>query len=104
MTPITSFRNQVYAVVRSIPAGTVMTYGQVAAAAGNPKAARAVGAIMRTNPKSFLNAINDPEVMPCHRVVAADQQLGGFNGGSTAKQRLLIAEGWTITSTNKVLK
>lgn len=99
-----NFRDQVYSIVRSIPAGSVMTYGQVAEAAGNSKAARAVGAIMRSNPKSFLNAINDPEVMPCHRVVAAKQKLGGFNGGSAAKRRLLTAEGWTITSESKVQK
>lgn len=100
----TSFREQVFTVVRSIPAGSVMTYGQVAAAAGNPKAARAVGTIMRTNPKSFLNAADDPEVVPCHRVVAAKQQLGGFNGGAPAKRQLLTAEGWTITDTNEVHK
>lgn len=100
----TTFREQVFAVVRSIPAGSVMTYGQVAAAAGNPKAARAVGTIMRTNPKSFLNAADDPDVVPCHRVVAASDRLGGFNGGLEAKCRLLTAEGWTITNTNEVHK
>lgn len=98
----TNFRDQVYSIVRSIPADSVMTYGQVASAAGNPKAARAVGAIMRTNPKSFLNAPNDPEVVPCHRVVAANQQLGGFNGGSAAKSRLLTAEGWNVGIDNQL--
>lgn len=100
----TSFREQVFAIVRSIPAGSVMTYSQVAAAAGNPKAARAVGTIMRTNPKSFLNAANDPDVVPCHRVVAANARLGGFNGGREAKCRLLAIEGWTITNKNEVRK
>jgi O-6-methylguanine DNA methyltransferase len=104
MTATTTFRDQVYTVVRSIPTGSVMTYGQVAKAAGNPKAARAVGTVMRHNPKSYLNAINDPEVVPCHRVIAANQRLGGFNGGSETKQRLLIAEGWNISPTNKVYK
>ena len=56
-----TFRDKVYKVVAKIPKGKVMTYKQVAIAAGNPKAARAVGSFMRTNPFA-------PKV-PCHRVV-----------------------------------
>ncbi len=99
-----AFKEQVYAVVRSIPSGQVMTYGEVAAAAGNPKAARAVGAIMRGNPKSFVTAAGDPDAVPCHRVVAASRRLGGFNGGTDAKIALLTAEGWRIGADRTVAR
>lgn len=62
-----------------------MTYKQVAAKAGNAKAGRAVGAIMRTN--------YDPEI-PCHRVVRSDGTLGSYNrGGEARKRRILVEEG-----------
>lgn len=92
-----NFRDTVYAVVRSIPTGSVLTYGEVAARAGNPRAARAVGSLMRGNHKSYLTHAHDPTAIPCHRVVAAGYRLGGFNGGTDAKQQLLAAEGWQIT-------
>lgn len=92
-----TFRDAVYDVVRRIPTGTVLTYGEVAAQAGKPKAARAVGTLMRGNHKSFLTHAHDPTAIPCHRVVAAGYRLGGFNGGTEAKIRLLTAEGWQIT-------
>lgn len=104
MSIVQSFKERVYATVRAIPAGSVLTYGQVAAKAGNPKAARAVGTFMRINPKSFLNAANDPQVIPCHRVVASNSKLGGFNGGIAAKQRLLVAEGWQIQNGMRLKK
>lgn len=91
-----SFRENVIQVVRAIPAGQVRTYGEVAAAAGCPGAARAVGAIMRSNKHSFLTHAGHPEAIPCHRVVAAHHKLGGFNGGSEAKRRLLESEGWRV--------
>ena len=78
------FRNAVLAVVASIPPGQTVSYKQVAARAGNPGAARAVGAIMRTN--------YDPAV-PCHRVVRSDGSLGGYNRGAVAKRARLVAEG-----------
>lgn len=77
------FCAKVEAVVRRIPRGTVMTYGEVAAAAGSPGAARAVGSIMKRN--------YDPEI-PCHRVVRADG-LGHYNRGETRKRALLVEEG-----------
>lgn len=81
-----TFREKVLAVVRKIPKGDSMTYKQVAAKAGNPKAARAVGAIMRTN--------QDPEI-PCHRVVRSDGGLGSYNrGGINQKRKLLVREGF----------
>lgn len=62
-----------------------MTYKQVAAKAGNAKAARAVGAIMRTN--------YDPTV-PCHRVIHSSGVIGNYNrGGPTRKRSLLMEEG-----------
>ena len=56
-----TFSDKVRDIVRKIPKGKTLTYKAVAAKAGNPKAARAVGAIMRTN--------YDPSI-PCHRVIA----------------------------------
>lgn len=77
-----TFAERVYAIVRAIPAGQTKTYGAVAKEAGNPKAARAVGALMHAN--------RDPKI-PCHRVVAANG-LGGYNRGVHRKQRLLTRE------------
>lgn len=57
---------------RAIPHGSVVSYGQLAAAAGRPNAARAAGQSMRRNPL--------PIIVPCHRVVAADGALHGFGG------------------------
>ncbi|MDQ3211674.1 MAG: MGMT family protein [Acidobacteriota bacterium] len=81
MNPFTS---RVIAVVRRIPAGRVATYGDVADAAGQPRAARAVGNIMRQC------AARD---VPCHRVIAAGGRLGGFGGNEEMKRALLRAEG-----------
>lgn len=78
------FKQNVLEVVKKIPAGKTLTYGQVAALAGNPRAARAVGMIMSQN--------YNPEV-PCHRVIRADGKLGGFNrGGVEKKEQLLRGE------------
>lgn len=78
------FRNKVLAAVRRIPAGRVATYGDVAEWAGAPRAARAVGNIMRD--------CSDPSV-PCHRVVSAGGALGGYGGYEHMKRALLQAEG-----------
>ncbi len=79
------FARRVHAVVAKIPKGKTMTYGQVAAKAGNPHAARAVGMVMS---KNF-----DVKI-PCHRVVRSDGKPGGYNrGGWSAKERKLRAEG-----------
>lgn len=75
---------RVLAVVRAIPAGKVATYGDVAELAGAPRAARAVGNIMRD--------CHDPSV-PCHRVVAAGGRLGGYGGRENVKRELLELEG-----------
>jgi O-6-methylguanine DNA methyltransferase len=79
-----AFARRVLSVVRSIPAGRVATYGDVARLAGVAGAARAVGNIMRT--------CHDATV-PCHRVVAAGGRLGGYGGQEALKRQLLRAEG-----------
>lgn len=83
------FKHRVLAVVRRIPRGSVMTYKEVAAAAGSPRAFRAVG--------SFMKANRDPGV-PCHRVVRSDLRPGEYNrtGGTKTKVRRLAAEGVRI--------
>lgn len=84
---ISPFFARVYAIVTQIPKGNVATYGQIAALAGSPKAARAVGMAMRTNP--------DAPRVPCHRVVASDGSLTGYSGdgGIEKKSKMLIDEG-----------
>ena len=83
-SPSDVFRARVLNVVRRIPPGRVATYGDVAAAAGNARACRAVGNIMRD--------CNMPGV-PCHRVIAAGGKLGGYGGNLELKRALLRAEG-----------
>jgi O-6-methylguanine DNA methyltransferase len=82
-----TFQARVLAAVRRIPAGRVATYGDVAAAAGAPRAARAVGNIMK--------GCRIPGV-PCHRVVAAAGRLGGYGGSEALKRALLAAEGLVV--------
>lgn len=86
-----TFRDRVYTITANIPKGKVATYGQIAKLAGNPKAARAVGVFMKTNPFA-------PRV-PCHRVVASDGKLTGFSapGGVAKKKKMLLAEGVHFT-------
>lgn len=80
-----TFSDKVRDIVRAIPAGETMTYKEVAKKAGNEKAARAVGAIMRTN---------FDETIPCHRVIASDGGMRGYNrGGIEVKQAILTKEG-----------
>jgi len=81
---LSTFTRAVLVAVRSIPWGTVMTYGQLAVAVGRPRAARAVGRAVAANPW--------PLVVPCHRVVRADG-IGGFGGGVELKRTLLQKEG-----------
>ena len=76
------------AVVRSIPAGRIATYGDVAVLAGRPGAARAVGNVM--------SHCDDPGV-PCHRVVAAGGALGGYGPDPSRKKQRLAAEGVTFS-------
>jgi len=82
-----AFKNRVIHVLRRIPPGRVATYGDVAAMAGRPRAARAVGNLMRT--------IKMPG-LPFHRVVAAGGRVGGYGEFPQLKVSLLSAEGLTI--------
>ena len=85
MKKTNNFTERVRDITRKIPRGKTMTYGQVAALAGSPGAARAVGNIMHGN--------YDPEI-PCHRIIRADGKVGCYNrGGQEAKLKLLKEEG-----------
>lgn len=86
---MSSFSEKVRTVVKKIPRGKTMTYAEVAKHAGNPRAARAVGSLMRKN--------YDPDI-PCHRIIRSDGKIGTYNrGGPQAKARLLRAEGVHIS-------
>lgn len=87
---------KIYEVVRSIPKGKVMSYGQVAALAGNPRAARAVGFVLHRNPL--------PGEIPCHRVVFANGQIctGFAFGGPEVQRELLRNEGVTFLCDGRV--
>jgi len=78
-----SFRDQVFAVVRQIPKGQTLTYKQVAERAGSPRAYRAVG--------NILNKNFNPTI-PCHRVIRSDGKLGGYNRGAERKREILEME------------
>jgi O-6-methylguanine DNA methyltransferase len=84
----TVFTRRVLAVVRRVPVGRVTTYGTVARLAGKPRAARAVGNIMRDARAPGL---------PYHRVIAAGGALGGYGGNIALKRSLLVAEGLTVS-------
>jgi O-6-methylguanine DNA methyltransferase len=91
LTLHSTFTARVLSLVRRIPPGRVVTYGDIAAAAGHPRAARAVGNIMR--------GCGVPGV-PCHRVVAAAGQLGGYGGYLGLKRDLLRAEGVRVVGSS----
>jgi methylated-DNA-[protein]-cysteine S-methyltransferase len=81
------FHRAVYHAMRDVSWGQTTTYGALAAAAGSPGSARAVGQAMARNPW--------PLIVPCHRVLASGRRMGGFSahGGTVTKQRLLMLEG-----------
>ena len=81
----TDFQKSVWNVLRTIPYGKTMSYAQVAAAAGRPKAQRAAGSNIGKNPLLI--------VVPCHRVIKADGSLGGFGAGIENKIILQEIEG-----------
>jgi methylated-DNA-[protein]-cysteine S-methyltransferase len=84
---IPEFNRRVYAIVRKVPPGETITYGEIAERLGDKTLARAVGQAMGEN--------RCPIVMPCHRVLAASGKSGGFSapGGVVTKLRLLTIEG-----------
>ncbi len=81
------FERRIYEIARAIPPSQTLTYGEIAARAGEPHAAQAVGKAMGRNPW--------PIVVPCHRVVGSNGRLGGFSapGGTRTKLRILEIEG-----------
>ena len=83
-TGYTLFQSAVLQYTAGIAYGQVRTYGEVAAAIGSAKAARAVGGALHIN--------RTPIVVPCHRVIGADGSLTGFGGGLALKQALLALE------------
>jgi methylated-DNA-[protein]-cysteine S-methyltransferase len=88
MHGVPEFHQRVYAVARTIPPGSTVSYGEIAARLGEPAwpAARDVGQALGQNPF--------PIIVPCHRVVASNGKLGGFSarGGAATKRRLLAIE------------
>jgi len=88
MGRVPQFNARVYETARAIPPGQTRTYGEIARALGDASAARAVGQALGRNPFAI--------VVPCHRVVGANDKLVGFsaNGGIATKLRMLQIEGW----------
>lgn len=84
---VSAFDHRVLTELALVPRGSVLTYGQLAGRIGNPRAARAVGGAMARNPF--------PIILPCHRVIAATGDPGGFGGGLQLKRWLLELEGVT---------
>ena len=80
----TAFQRQVWELLRTIPYGQTLSYGDVAKALGKPGAVRAVGRACATNPVAL--------VIPCHRVVREDKSLGGYRWGLERKRKLLDHE------------
>lgn len=78
-----TFKKRVFEVVSKIPKGKTLSYKEVALRAGNSKAARAVGTILKTN--------FNPKI-PCHRVIRSDGSPGGYNRGAKKKELLLKEE------------
>jgi len=81
----TPFQQRVWNALRKIKAGQTRSYGEIASEIGKPKAVRAVGGACGANPI--------PVFVPCHRVLAASQKIGGFSGGLDWKRKLLRREG-----------
>jgi methylated-DNA-[protein]-cysteine S-methyltransferase len=81
------FYVRVYAIARQIGWGGTATYGELAARAGSPGAARGVGQALSRNPVAII--------IPCHRILASGSKVGGFSayGGTVSKERLLALEG-----------
>ncbi|MBU0547892.1 MAG: MGMT family protein [Candidatus Omnitrophica bacterium] len=81
---MTLFAAKVYRVVLSIPLGQVRSYKWVAQKAGSAQACRAVGQVLKHNPY--------PLIIPCHRVIRSDKEIGGYVFGSKQKKFLLALE------------
>ena len=84
----TDFQHAIWRELRRIPAGRTISYGELAARIGRPKAVRAAGLANGANPISI--------VVPCHRVIGADGSLTGYGGGIQRKRWLLEHEGAAV--------
>lgn len=84
------FQHAVWAMLREIPYGSTVTYGELAVRLGDRNLARRVGGAVGRNPISIL--------VPCHRVVGADGSLTGYAGGLDRKRRLLELEGAEVVA------
>jgi len=80
----TPFQLMVWQALRQVPSGATASYGQLAAAIGRPKTARAVAGAVAKNPVAFL--------IPCHRIIAASGAIGGYRWGKERKKALLEQE------------
>jgi methylated-DNA-[protein]-cysteine S-methyltransferase len=80
----TDFQIKVWNALQNIPYGKTLSYGELAAITGNPKASRAVGMANNRNPI--------PIIIPCHRVIGKDGSLTGYAGGLELKRQLLALE------------
>ncbi len=89
LRPAREFGRAVLEQLAQVPYGELTTYGTLAARAGKPRAARAVGTVMNRNPV--------PIVLPCHRVVGSTGSLVGYAGGLDRKRTLLELEGALLT-------
>lgn len=94
MEQCSEFQQRVLLAEFGIPRGYVSAYARIAAYLQAPRAARAVGAALATNPF--------PIVIPCHRAVRSDGHLGGYRGGIAMKRALLEMEGVAFESENRV--
>jgi methylated-DNA-[protein]-cysteine S-methyltransferase len=89
----TEFQRKVWDALTRIPYGETRSYSDVAAMVGNPRAARAVGSANGSN--------QIPILIPCHRVICRDGELGGYSSGLDIKRALLHLEGVTLMSVSK---
>lgn len=90
----TDFQRLVLLEERKVPRGRVSTYGRIAARLGRPRGARAVGSALAANPFPLL--------IPCHRAVRSNGDIGGFQGGPDMKRALLEMEGVRFDGAGRV--
>jgi methylated-DNA-[protein]-cysteine S-methyltransferase len=92
----TEFQRAVWRALLNIPVGHTRTYADIASEIGAPKATRAVGGACGANPI--------PVLIPCHRVLASGEKIGGFSAGLDWKRRLLAIEGISLSKTEDDLQ
>ena len=85
LSRVTPFQRRVLMAAAGVPAGKVVSYGEIARRIGQPRGSRAVGQALGSNPI--------PIVIPCHRIIAAGGKIGGYGGGLARKRKLLRLEG-----------